>query len=195
MSTDKITINFVTGNANKLKEVNAILGKDFPHELRAKDVDLPEYQGDADTVSRLKCQSAYDIIKGPVVVEDTSLCFNALGGLPGPYIKWFLGSIGPTGLFKMLKGFDDHSATARATFAYTGNGDSDKIELFTGITKGTIVEPRGDSGFGWDSCFLPDGYDITYAEMSSEEKNKISHRKRALEIMKNYFVNECAAKK
>jgi len=79
-------------------------------------------------VSRLKCKSAYEIIKGPVLVEDTCLCFDALNGLPGPYIKWFLKSIGPEGLHKMLKGFDDHSASAVATLAYY-DGESE-VELF-----------------------------------------------------------------
>lgn len=81
-------------------------------KLVTNGADLPEYQGDADTVSRQKCESAYSIIKGPVIVEDTCLCFDALNGLPGPYVKWFLKSIGPEGLHKMLAGFEDHSAKA-----------------------------------------------------------------------------------
>lgn len=91
--------------------------------------DLPEYQGDADTVSILKCKSAYGIIKGPVIVEDTCLGFNALNGLPGPYVKWFLKGIGPEGLHKMLKGFDDHSAKAMATLAYC-DSDGGQVHLF-----------------------------------------------------------------
>lgn len=66
----------------------------------------------------MKCKSAYEVIKGPVVVEDTCLCFRALNDLPGPYIKWFLQKIGPEGLHKMLVGFPDKSAYAMATFAY-----------------------------------------------------------------------------
>lgn len=68
-------------------------------------------------------------MKAPVIVEDTCLCFNALGGLPGPYIKWFLKKVGPEGLFKMLQGFDDHTATAMASFAYC-DGDANEIKLF-----------------------------------------------------------------
>lgn len=60
-------------------------------------VDLPEYQGEPDEVARSKCQLAASQIKGPVITEDTCLCFNALGGMPGPYIKWFLAKIGPEG--------------------------------------------------------------------------------------------------
>lgn len=76
-------ITFITGNVKKLEEVTAILGKEFPRELVSKKVDLPELQGDMDEISIKKCQEAAKLIQGPVIVEDTSLCFNALGGLPG----------------------------------------------------------------------------------------------------------------
>jgi len=184
----KGTITIVTGNANKLREIKEILGEQFPYELVINGADLPEYQGEADTVSTLKCKSAFEIIKGPVIVEDTCLCFNALKGLPGPYIKWFLQSIGSEGLHKMLHGFDDHSAEAMATLAYCESPESEVI-LFKGITKGKIVSPRGESGFGWDTCFQPDGHERTYGEMTKDEKNAISHRKRAIEVMRDYFMN------
>lgn len=60
-------------------------------------IDLPEYQGEAGEISRAKCREAAKYVKGPVMVEDTCLCFNALGGMPGPYIKWFLDKIKPEG--------------------------------------------------------------------------------------------------
>ena len=77
----------------------------------------------------MKCKSAYELIQGPVIVEDTCLGFNAMKGLPGPYIKWFLKSIGPEGLHKMLAGFEDKSATAMATFAYC-DGKTPEVQLF-----------------------------------------------------------------
>ena len=67
------------------------------HQVVCRDIDLPEYQGTPEEVVRAKCTLAAQHIKGPVVVEDTSLCFNALGGMPGPYVKWFLKEIGPAG--------------------------------------------------------------------------------------------------
>ena len=68
------------------------------------DVDLPEYQGDPDEVARAKSELAAKEIKGPLITEDTCLCFNALGGMPGPYIKWFLQKIGPEGdYYNVLK--------------------------------------------------------------------------------------------
>jgi len=181
------TIVFVTGNQSKFREVKEILGESFPYKITSKAIDLPEYQGESDEVSIMKCKSAYEIIKAPVIVDDTSLCCNALGGLPGPYVKCFLKKTGPGGLFKMLQGFDDYSATALATFAYC-DGDVDSIKLFKGLTTGTIVSPResNEPGFDvWD--FQPDGYSVTYAEMSAEQKNQVSHRKKAVEEMKQFF--------
>ena len=67
-------------------------------QVISNDVDLPEYQGDPEYVAREKCKLAAKEIKGPCLTEDTSLCFNALGGMPGPYIKWFLSKLGPEGI-------------------------------------------------------------------------------------------------
>lgn len=178
---------FVTGNIKKLEEVVSILGKNFPREIINKDIDLAEYQGDADDISIAKCRAAYEIVKGPVIIEDTCLCFDAMNGLPGPYIKWFSDKLGPDGLHKMLDGWKDKGAEAICTFAYT-NGDSDgSVILFKGRTRGTIVSPKGPRDFGWDPIFLPDGYDQTYAELPKSVKNEISHRHRALEKLKDYF--------
>lgn len=83
-------ITFITGNAKKLEEVIAILGKDFPRELISKKLDLPELQGEVDEISIKKCQEAAKHVNGPVLVEDTCLSFTALGGLPGDLITKFI---------------------------------------------------------------------------------------------------------
>ncbi|PIO62278.1 Ham1 family protein [Teladorsagia circumcincta] len=93
------TITFVTGNAGKLAEVRAILSS---FEVRAVDVDVDEYQGEPDYVAERKAKEAAEQVQGPILVEDTSLCFNAFKGLPGVYIKWFLKKLGPAGLYQML---------------------------------------------------------------------------------------------
>lgn len=97
--------------------------------------------------------------------------------------------LGADGLHKLLAGFDDKSAKAVCTFAFTRAEDSEVL-LFTGITEGKIVEPRGCTDFGWDPIFEPTGFDKTYAELPKETKNEISHRFRALEKLKEYFM-EC----
>ncbi|XP_070276103.1 inosine triphosphate pyrophosphatase isoform X2 [Myotis yumanensis] len=125
---------FVTGNAKKLEEVIQILGDKFPCTLVAKKIDLPEYQGEPDEISIQKCQEAARQVQGPVLVEDTCLCFNALGGLPGPYIKWFLEKLKPEGLHQLLAGFEDKSAYALCTFAFSTGNASEPVRLFRGRT-------------------------------------------------------------
>ncbi|ROL55557.1 Inosine triphosphate pyrophosphatase [Anabarilius grahami] len=147
---------------------------------------VPEYQGEPDEISIQKCQEAARQVEGPVLVEDTCLCFRALGGLPGPYIKWFLDKLKPEGLYKLLAGFEDKSAWALCTFAFCA-GKEEPVQLFRGITEGRIVEPRGPRDFGWDPCFQPDGYEKTYAELPKEVKNSISHRYRALAALSEHF--------
>lgn len=181
-------ITFVTGNSKKLQELRAILGNQVPQEIVNQNVDLPELQGEMREISIKKCREAAKVVQGPVLVEDTSLCFKALGGLPGPYIKWFLKNLGPDGLYRMLTGWDDKSAEAVCTFAYYSGLEEDEILVFQGVTKGIIVEPRGSTDFGWDACFQPLGYEKTYGELPKEEKNKISHRYKALENLKAYLI-------
>ncbi|XP_073826866.1 inosine triphosphate pyrophosphatase [Musca autumnalis] len=180
-------ITFVTGNAKKLEELVAILGPSFPRQVISKKIDLPELQGEIDEIAIKKCKEAARQVDGPVLVEDTCLCFNALKNLPGPYIKWFLEKLQPEGLHKLLTGWEDKSAKAVCTLAFSEGQDSEPI-LFQGITEGTIVEPRGPRDFGWDPIFQPTGYNLTYAEMPKEEKNKISHRFRALDALQRHFV-------
>lgn len=79
------TLNFITGNPNKLAEVKAILA-DTAVDLQSKSIDLPELQGTIEEISRDKCLRAAEVVNGPVLVEDTCLSFNAMGELPGPYM-------------------------------------------------------------------------------------------------------------
>ncbi|KAK9480365.1 inosine triphosphate pyrophosphatase-like protein [Lipomyces japonicus] len=177
-------ITFVTGNANKLKEVQAIMAG---VELTNQSLDLEEIQGSILEIAESKAKTAAAIIKGPVLVEDTALSFTAYGGLPGPYIKWFMQNVGHEGLNKMLAAFDDKSAQAICTFAFT-EGPGQPVKIFQGVQDGTIVEARGPVGFGWDPTFLPTGYDQTYAEMPKSLKNTISHRYKALQLLKQYLA-------
>lgn len=149
---NKPSITFVTGNQKKLEEIKKILstGKnDLPFAITSKNIDLPELQGrDPVAVAREKCRLAVRDIQGPVFIEDTSLCFNALNGMPGMYIKWFLEKLGHDGLNKMLDGFDDRSAYAKTVIAFT-RGVDEEILTFEGNTLGKIVSARGPLDFGW----------------------------------------------
>ncbi|KEG11092.1 Inosine triphosphate pyrophosphatase family protein isoform 1 [Trypanosoma grayi] len=182
----KPMITLVTGNAGKLREVQACLAGHVAVE--SVKMDLPELQSKSVfEISREKALVAYKNLNRPVLVEDTMLCFEALGGLPGPYIKWFLDEIGPTGLIKLLKGFESKRAYATCVFTYCAGPDM--MLQFEGRCDGKVVDtPRGEGGFGWDCIFEPDeGRGMTYAEMPNDEKNKISHRARALVSLKKHF--------
>ncbi|KAJ0404174.1 hypothetical protein ATCC90586_008625 [Pythium insidiosum] len=187
MAASKPVLTFVTGNRNKLAEVVAILGADFPFELRNQAVDLPELQGEPEDIAKQKCRLAAAQVNGPVLVEDTSLCFNALNGLPGPYIKWFLEKTGHAGLNNLLAAYEDKSAYAQCIFAYARSAQDEPM-VFVGQTHGTIVPARGPNTFGWDPVFEPKGYDVTYAEMDKATKNTISHRFKSLEKLKTHLI-------
>jgi hypothetical protein len=96
------------------------------------------------------------------------------------FSKCFLEKLGRAGLHKMVSGFEDHTAYAQCIFAYCENAEAEP-KLFVGRCDGTIVAPTGENMFGWDPIFKPTGFEQTFAEMDLEEKNKISHRGRALE--------------
>ena len=150
---------------------------------------MPEIQGASiEYIAEYKATYASKQLGCAVITEDTCLCFDALNGLPGPYIKWFLDKLGHVGLNKMISGFDDKSAKAVCTLAYCEGPESEPM-VFQGVTDGTIVMPRGPLNFGWDPIFQPNHPSmLTFAEMDSSIKNSISHRYKALDLMKSYFM-------
>jgi inosine triphosphate pyrophosphatase len=127
-------------------------------------------------------------VRGPVLTEDTSLCYASLGGLPGPYVKWFLDKTGHAGLVNLLAAYPDKSAYAQCIFAFS-EGPGAEPRVFVGRTPGAIVAARGPPDFGWDPVFQPDdGGGRTYAEMPAAEKNAISHRGRSLALVREYLA-------
>ena len=173
-------IKFATGNANKLREAKEILGMD----LEQVDLgDLPEVQTvDVEESVRDKCLRAHEALKAPVLVEDSGLVFDAWSGLPGALVKWFEKTTGCAGMLKMLEGFENRGAKAQCFVALH---DGERIQVAKGEVQGKVAfELRGKNGFGWDVLFIPEGHDRTYAEMTAQEKNAISHRKKAFEALK-----------
>lgn len=179
-------LHIVSGNANKIREIQGILGDQV--EIIAHDIDLPEIQGTVEEIAREKCLAAMSQIQeGPLVVEDTSIGLDALNGMPGPYVKWFLDAVGITGIVRMLDSFDNKGVTGRCVCAYC-HAPGEEVKLFVGETHGTIVEPRGSRVFGFDPIFQPDGYDQTYGELGTEIKSKISHRYYAFTKLKEHLI-------
>lgn len=157
---------FITGNQNKADYLAKTLGVELEHQK----IDLDEIQSvDPLAIVEHKVRQAFDIIQKPVLVEDVSLVFTALNGLPGPFIKFFVDSEnGLENLCRMLDGFDDRSAYASVVYGYF---DGEALEIISGRLNGTIAaSPRGDGGYGWDKIFEPEGYDgLTRAELSPEK--------------------------
>lgn len=149
-------------------------------KLRLLNVDLPEIQeSNTEAIAKNKAIQGSQLAGGPCVVEDTSLKFVALGGMPGPFIKWFQDKLGSEGLHKILIGYEDKTAIAVCTLAFCAAPHADPV-IFTGCTKGRIVEPVPGGGFGWDSIFVPDGEELPFSKMSIEQKNSLSHRGKAV---------------
>jgi len=175
-------IYFITGNKNKFAEAKKIMP-----ELEQLVIDLPEIQEiDAKKIIQAKLKEALKHKTGEFIVEDTSLYLDCLDGLPGPLIKWFMKTIGGRGIFELAKKYNNFKASAKAYIGYAKNKND--ICFFTGEIKGIIVEPKALSTFGWDPIFKPEGFNKTFAEMSKDEKNKISHRRIAFEKLKREIL-------
>lgn len=179
MTPDKVTM--ITGNVGKAKEFSDMLG--IP--VTPVKAELTEIQSlDPRKVAVRKVADAYDRFSVPVLVDDTALAFAGWKGLPGALVAWWIETVGPEGILSMAESLIDRSATATAVLGYA---DADGIQVFSGTVDGEITtEQRGASGFGWDSLFIPDidPEGRTYAQMSSEEKNAISHRRLAVNEMR-----------
>jgi inosine triphosphate pyrophosphatase len=169
----------------KYKELNAIFNEELP-EITIKQVilDIPELQGEPKDILLNKLKFARSKQNGPLIVEDTSLCYNALNGLPGPYNKDFLTKLGNDGLYKLISAYEDKTGYAQCIIGLITKDDH---MLFIGRTDGIIVPPRGNVKFGWDPIFQPNDFNQTYAEMDKAIKNKISHRYKAVRGMINWL--------
>jgi non-canonical purine NTP pyrophosphatase (RdgB/HAM1 family) len=150
--------------------------------LERRSLDLPEPQAlDPSEVVEAKARAAYAWLKRPVVVEDSGLAVHAWGGFPGALVKWLEKSAGVAAIGRMINAFPDRSATATCAIAYF---DGKRLIRARGESRGTVAAvPRGRGGFGWDCVFVPEGSRRTFAEMRPEEKDRLSHRRRAWEAL------------
>ncbi|MEM7585451.1 MAG: non-canonical purine NTP pyrophosphatase [Acidobacteriota bacterium] len=164
----------VTGNPNKLLEAERVVGR----PLRCEPLDLPEIQSlDLLEVLRAKGDEAWQRLQRPVVVEETGLALPAMGGFPGPLVKWMLEAIGPVGIARTVHALGDPRAVAQCALLYR---DGDVVLIAEGETQGQLVErPRGSGGFGWDPVFVPAGQQLTCAELDPKVKDALAHRGRA----------------
>ncbi len=168
-----MTITFITGNEGKAAYVAQYLGR----PIARQSMELEELQSlDIRKIAEHKAREAYSRLKKPVLVDDVALGFDALGGaLPGPFIKWFLKELKPSGLCKTIDILGSRGAVAKVCMAYF---DGTRLKFFEGSVSGRIAsKPRiGIRGYGWDVIFIPNGSDKTYSEMSADEIHQFSVR-------------------
>jgi XTP/dITP diphosphohydrolase len=173
----------VTSNAGKAAEVAAFFSGSL--EVSHVDLEVPEYRsGDVAEIAREKARYAYGQLNIPIIVDDTGFFIDALHGFPGPYAAYVLNSIGNAGILKLMEGISDRNARFTTGIAYA---DEHVIEVFTGTLEGVIALcPVGKNGFGYDPIFLLGKK--TLAEISFDEKSRISHRARALSSFRDWFI-------
>lgn len=186
---------FATNNQHKLAEVAGQLGNAFTlrtlNDIGCTD-ELPETSGTIAGNSRQKADYVWTHFGVSCFADDSGLEVAALNGEPGVDSAHYSGSrdFGKNiqKLLSNLNGNDNRKAQFVTVFTLVLHGVEHQFE---GVIEGQILkEPRGTSGFGYDPVFLPDGYDRTFAEMSIEEKNGISHRSRALAKMLAYLKEQ-----
>lgn len=186
-------IVFATNNQNKLKELREIAGDGW-NILSLSDIgcneDIPEtaetLEGNAEIKARyVKTHYGYDCF-----ADDTGLIVEALDGAPGVYSARYAGDAHDSAanmalLLKNMEGKSNRSARFRTVIALA---EGDDIKFFDGVVEGEItLSKSGNSGFGYDPVFKPLGSNVTFAEMSADEKNSISHRGRAVAALMKYL--------
>ncbi|MET1033183.1 MAG: non-canonical purine NTP pyrophosphatase [Candidatus Saccharimonadales bacterium] len=178
----------ITGNQHKVDLLTKYLGRPVRHHK----ADLDEIQSlDPRIVAEHKVRQAYDLLREPVLIDDVSLTFDALGRLPGTQIKWFLEELKPKGLADLASRLDNQKATASMVFALF---DGQELLFFEHAMTGRIApEPRtvnNGLAFGWNEVFIPDGSDKTFAEMDEDELRSFSHRAPAVAKLKEYLDSQ-----
>lgn len=177
-------VTFITGNQSKADYLAKYLG----HPVDHKKVEQEEIQSlELRQIVEHKVKQAYAALQSPVLVEDVALEFTALGKLPGPFIKFFLEEMSEDDICRLLDG-KERSAVARCVFGYY---DGVEIIYFEGSLSGRIAEnPAGNGGYGWDRLFIPEGYEITRAEMNETEDQKTYLKIKPLEKIKEFLLQD-----
>jgi XTP/dITP diphosphohydrolase len=184
---------FASHNPNKKKEIQLILSKDYEildlNDLGFTEV-IEETGKSHEENALLKARFLFNKLQIPCIAEDSGLEVDFLNGAPGVHSARFAGEE-KNDLKNIQKGLESRKSTSnrkarfRTIIALIG---MDSTKLFEGIVKGTIAnEAKGTEGFGYDPIFIPDGFNQSFAELGTDIKNKISHRKMAVEKLIKYL--------
>lgn len=186
-----------THNAGKAAEVNRLLhGKYVVKSLKDLDYhhEIVENGDSFQANALIKAKTIFEKFGKPCFADDSGLEVDSLGGNPGIYSARFAGEHANDEannqlLLEKLKGKSDRGAQFRTVIAYVDENGSE--HFFSGIVRGKLLpELTGGQGFGYDPLFLPDGEDRTFAQMSKDEKNRISHRGIAIRHLISYLANQ-----
>lgn len=174
---------FISGNTNKAHYLSKWLGIELDHRA----VDQPEIQSlDLKEVVTHKALTAYEFVQQPVLVEDVSLRFTAMGRLPGTFIKWFIEEVGLDGLCHVASTLEHNEAEASILYALY---DGTSMHYFGDTQRGTIPQlPRGDASFGWNPIFIPNGATQTYGEMDDATFAEWNIRSHAVAKLREYLT-------
>jgi XTP/dITP diphosphohydrolase len=191
MNNDENTVYFVTGNKFKFQEVSEIFrDKSVKYDLKQRDIKTTEIQAHSlREVALFKLNSVKNSIDGSFFIEDAGFFIDSpLKGFPGVYSSYVLKTIGNEGILKLIDDFELSEAHFSAIIAFY-HKFIDKILFFEGNVEGRVSNTiRGKGGFGFDPIFIPNILpDKTFAELSAEEKNKISHRGQAFTKLFDYL--------
>lgn len=189
------TIVFATGNAHKLAEVQAVLGDDFRLVTAAQAgiaEDIPETGSTLEQNASQKSHYLYERLGIDCFADDTGLEVDALGGAPGVHSARYATdghdfAANNRLLLKNMDGLSDRRARFRTVISLILDG---REYMFEGRVEGRIAEAEsGQGGFGYDPLFVPEGSNVSFAEMTAEEKNEISHRGRAVRKLAEFLNN------
>jgi len=191
MNNDENTVYFVTGNKFKFQEVSEIFkSKNIKYDLKQRDIKTTEIQAQSlREVALFKLNSVRNSIDGSFFIEDAGFFIDSpLEGFPGVYSSYVLKTIGNEGILKLIDDFESSKAHFSAIVVFYFK-TIDKILFFEGNVEGRISNTiRCKGGFGFDPIFIPNiSPDKTFAELSVEEKNKISHRGQAFTRLLDYL--------
>lgn len=175
---------FITSNPGKVEEARKYF-EALGIEVYQLPVEYPEIQADTlEEVAGYGVRWLSNRIEDSFFLDDSGLFIDALNGFPGVYSAYVYKTIGIEGILRLMKGETHRRAHFKSVIAYWDGS----LHVFTGIVTGEIMrEPRGDGGFCFDPIFKPGGFDKTFAEMTTKEKNKISHRGRALQAFATWL--------
>jgi XTP/dITP diphosphohydrolase len=188
-------IVFATNNENKTREIRHLLGRSFTllslSDLNINE-DIPEDEPTLEGNAMHKARYVNKLVKMNVFADDTGLEIDALNGLPGVNSARFAGEAKDSNAnidkaLEMMGPTENRKARFRTVIALILD---EKEYLFEGTVNGRIInEKRGTDGFGYDPVFVAEGYNKTFAEMSLDEKNKISHRAKAFEKLREFLYH------